>query len=246
MKIAICISGLPRSFKRSYPLLDRVFLSKYDCDIFISTWDWQVNQIQKKQETQDQFGKPIPIVGTHWWPQDGNADEFIKLFRPKKSEVETFNDDTLETKFNYSLYKNYGINNSFLPMFYKVWRANELRLQYEKENNIQYDLVLRTRGDIYYDGILSEAEIKNALLGHGFCRTSYQNPNTPLGEPEHISDIYFLSNPEKSTLYANFWLYHQQVLEHTKSFIAEVNLETYLHHVGVQWSATSLHIDSLR
>ena len=136
MRIAICISGLPRSFKRSYPLLEKVFLSKYNCDIFISTWDWQVNQIQKKQETRDQFGRSIPIVGTHWWPQDGNVTEFIELFKPKQLEIEIFNDDTLELKFNYSLYQKYGINNSFLPMFYKAWRANELRLEYEKENHI--------------------------------------------------------------------------------------------------------------
>jgi len=246
MKIAICISGLPRSFKRSYPLLDKVFLSKYNCNIFISTWDWQVKEIQKKQETKDQFGKSIPITGTHWWPQDGDANEFINIFKPNRSEIEIFNDSTLESKFNYSNYQQHGINNSFLPMFYKVWRANELRLSYEKEHNIKYDLVLRTRGDISYNGILSDYEIKNALSGYGFCRTSYQNPDTRPGEPEHISDIYFLSNPEKANLYANFWLYHKQVLENTKSFIAEINLEAYLHAVGVKWVATGLDIDVLR
>jgi len=246
MKIAICVSGLPRSFKRSYPLLEKIFLSKYECDIFISTWDWQVKQIQKKQETKDQFGRPIPITGTHWWPQDGNVNEFIDIFKPKKSEIEIFHDDTLESKFKYSLYKQYGINNSFLPMFYKTWKANELRLQYEKDNNIKYDLVVRTRGDISYEGNLSDYEITNALRGYGFCRTSYQNPDTRPGEPEHISDIYFFSNPEKSTIYANFWLYHQQVLEYTKSFIAEINLETYLEYAKVKWLATALHIDVLR
>jgi hypothetical protein len=235
MKIAICISGLPRSFRRSYPLLEKEFLSKYDCDIFISTWDWQVNQIQKKQETKDQFGNSIPIVGTHWWPQDGDLDEFINLFKPEMSEIEIFDDDTLESKFNYSSYKKYDINNSFLPMFYKTWRANELRLNYQKQNNIEYDLVLRTRADVSYDGVLPQKEIEKALLGHGFCRTSWQNPDTPLGEPEHISDIYFLSNSEKSTLYANFWIHHQKILEYTKSSIAEINLETYLKRAGVQW-----------
>ena len=176
----------------------------------------------------------------------GGANEFIDIFKPKRSEVGIFNDDTLESKFNYNHYKKYGINNSFLPMFYKTWRANELRLAYEKDNNIKYDLVLRTRADISYDGKLSDYEITNALRGYGFCRTSYQNPDTPPGQPEHISDIYFFSNPEKSTIYANFWLYHLQILEYTKSFIAEINLETYLDYLKVKWLATNLNIDVLR
>ena len=38
MKIAICISGQPRNFKQSYPILKEYFLDKYDCDVYFHTW----------------------------------------------------------------------------------------------------------------------------------------------------------------------------------------------------------------
>ena len=39
LKIAICFFGHLRSFKRCAPALKRCFLDKYDCDLFIHTWD---------------------------------------------------------------------------------------------------------------------------------------------------------------------------------------------------------------
>ena len=38
MKIAVCISGQPRNFKKSYTSLKSNFLDKYNCDIFFHSW----------------------------------------------------------------------------------------------------------------------------------------------------------------------------------------------------------------
>jgi len=39
MKIAICISGHLRTFELTHQSLRRNVLDKYDCDVFISTWN---------------------------------------------------------------------------------------------------------------------------------------------------------------------------------------------------------------
>ena len=38
MKIAVCISGLPRNYDKGFKELKKWFLNKYDCDVYIHTW----------------------------------------------------------------------------------------------------------------------------------------------------------------------------------------------------------------
>ena len=38
MKVAICISGLPRNYEQGFKELKKWFLNKYDCDVYIHTW----------------------------------------------------------------------------------------------------------------------------------------------------------------------------------------------------------------
>ena len=39
MKIAICVNGESFKFEKGYYWLKQKFLSKYDCDIYIHTWN---------------------------------------------------------------------------------------------------------------------------------------------------------------------------------------------------------------
>ena len=38
MKVAVCISGQPRNYKKGFLEIKKWFLDKYDCDVYIHTW----------------------------------------------------------------------------------------------------------------------------------------------------------------------------------------------------------------
>lgn len=230
MKLAICISGLPRSFKRTYDSLNKYILSQHDCDIFISTWEFISSNDQAKI-----------------YSQDGSVEEYISLYKPKSYEVEKFTHDTLESLFNYtSLKKTYGILPSLLPMSYKVYKTNKMRLEFETLNNIKYDAIVRTRSDLSYQSSIPNEEILIVNNGECFTRTSKHHPLTPLDSPMRISDLYFLSNSENANKYSNFYLDIESVLEQTQNFIAEINLEKHLENNNVKWLHTGLSTELIR
>jgi hypothetical protein len=230
MKLAICISGLPRSFKRTYNSLDKYILSQHDCDIFISTWDFI-----------------SAGSGTRVYAQDGSVEEYISLYKPKSYEVEKFTDDTLDNLFNYrSLKQKYNILPSLLPMSYKVYKTNKLRLDFEMKNFIKYDAVIRARSDLSYQSCIPNQELLRVNHGECFARTSKHHPLTPLNSPMHISDLYFLSNSENANKYSNFYLDIESVLEQTQNFIAEINLEKHLENNNIKWLHTELATELIR
>jgi hypothetical protein len=231
MKLAICISGLPRSFKRTLPSLQEKILSKHDCDIFLSTWDFAVDGSRD----------------TRVYRQDGTIQEYIDLYKPKSYEIELFNDEIREEKFKYSYYKKkYGIMSGFMPMFYKIQRANNLRLEYELKNNIKYDAVIRARSDLSYKNIIPENELILSSQGICFTRTSAHDPLTPPNSPLHISDFYFLSNSHNANIYANCYSNIESILNQSRTFIPEINLEYHLANNSIVWNHTQLITELIR
>jgi hypothetical protein len=49
-------------------------------------------------------------------------------------------------------------------MWYKVQDANRLKEEYEKENNITYDLIIRTRPDIFINKFTFNEDINENIL----------------------------------------------------------------------------------
>jgi hypothetical protein len=230
MKLAICLSGLPRSFKRTYDSLNKYILSNYECDIFISTWD-----LITPDDKKDQYS------------QDGKIEEYIDLYKPKDYEIEKFTNETFQKFFNYKNLKHtYNISPSLIPMVYKIYKANKLRLDFENRNNIKYDAIIRTRSDLSYQNVLPVNEIIRAKNGECFTRTSKHHPLTYLNFPVHISDLYFLSNSENANIYANFYFDLESVLEQTRNPIAEINLEKHLENNNIKWIHTELLTELVR
>lgn len=102
---------------------------------------------------------PGDVYG-HFWEKtdrdntDDTVENFIKIFNPKKIELESF-DVFKETTLDFILKNinpNQGLNilsrtvllnGNLFPMYYKVWKANQLSL------NEHYDVIVRCRTDNY-------------------------------------------------------------------------------------------------
>jgi hypothetical protein len=66
---------------------------------------------------------------------DGTCEEYIELYKPKLYKIE-------------DLYYNYEPLNTMVPHFISRYKTNQLRLEYEKQNNIKYDVVIGGRPDV--------------------------------------------------------------------------------------------------
>lgn len=153
MKIALCLSGQPRSIDAGFYALNESILKHNDVDVFIHTW-FDENNLSTNSV----------IPGREANKLDSNAIEKLKeLYNPKKILVDKprFWDEkyeftdlcfvkawtwALETRSGLESAKDY-ICNTANSMFYSIMMSNMIKNEYSKENGIQYDLVIRNRID---------------------------------------------------------------------------------------------------
>ena len=140
MRVALCLSGQPRNVYRGIQnITDNM---KFDFEVFVHAW----------------------------WDSDSNENTFKKiLYDGKEDEVsELMNNDWMG-----KLYENFNINKMIIEKqvdldvpevleqrklqythtfgvcssLYSIYKCNQLKKEFEIENNFEYDWVIRTRSD---------------------------------------------------------------------------------------------------
>lgn len=141
MKIAICLSGQPRSgiaasqFIKDYFKCDPTLI---EVDYFCHTWtsnEW-------KTDASNIPGQELHLNETI---EINAIQELFDKFSPKASQYN-----------NYNVIDNYTTNSRFKNchwryMFYSMMIANHLKKKHEIENNFKYDLVIKTRFDAVFE-----------------------------------------------------------------------------------------------
>ena len=123
MKIALCFSGQIRTGN----LLDKYiknFLGEVlnFSDIFVHTWNIRTEVSSDLVLAQQRFFEK-PII----------FEKFEELYKPKKMVVQDF--------------ENVQVGP---PLLETLYESNELRKQYQKENKVDYDFIVKIRPDIIY------------------------------------------------------------------------------------------------
>jgi hypothetical protein len=135
MKIAICFSGqIRRAVDSSINILN--FIEGCEVDYFIHTWDINDGKRFFGDERIDPEYTHINRV---------ELNDYIKInriYKPKKTKVDLYEDYCQE------LLKN---GEAIAPMWYSWYESISLKREYEKENNFQYDVVIKMRLDCIYD-----------------------------------------------------------------------------------------------
>lgn len=128
MKIAVCLSGQPRTINYAYKnILDH--FSNYDVDYFCQSWDYSTYKLKNPGEHVS-------------WEADVEEDknllyENLKLFNPKKIAIQSRCSEPVTIGWG--------------TLLYSTAYANFLKKQYEMENNFRYDYVVKSRYDIVFD-----------------------------------------------------------------------------------------------
>ena len=149
-KIALCISGYLRTFEECYPTILKNIIQDNDVDIFIHTYNkignssgWR-HPIDLSEDINMEFLESIP---------------YIKMMR-----VENW--DNIKYKFNEfkKIHPQTTNINVIGTIFYKIYMCNQLRKEYEIENNVKYDLIIRMRGDQIFEKKINLDFPENKIL----------------------------------------------------------------------------------
>lgn len=146
MKTAICFSGHLRTFFEVFHSVKTNIIDPLNADVFIHTWE-VMGAPTRKTQTDNEL---------HYVLCD--QQKVIELAQPKKivfepeKILETFikdtNDIVVPEDQRRFIMTHIGYH---IGMFYSIHRANQLKCEYEQENNFKYDRVIRIRPDLFWE-----------------------------------------------------------------------------------------------
>ena len=186
MKVALILSGAVRNIEDTFDSMEYYFLKNFsDIDVFF-------------YGCENSFGR------------EKNIDFLVKKFSPKKLVVneksfytEKIGSDILSKNHRHIPSESYW-NNSIWA-FYNVMMCNNLKKEYEIENGFRYDIVIRSRMDLFWFREVNEQEIElareNIVLPWDWAFRSGPpwNGRYPFG----FADVYALSSSELFDFYSN-------------------------------------------
>lgn len=239
MKIAFCLSGQPRDVNKT---LDNIIWSwgtHQELDFFVHTW------------IPEQIGTFRPDTPSDTFDDD-TLNFILDKLKPKKYK---FQEQVIFDK-SYPDSKRWPVGNAYsIPnpsqniqsFFYSVQKANQLKVQYEQENNFIYDCVIRTRFDYLfmeqYD--ISKYDLNYLHIKDDCTHTDYA-----------INDHLALSNSKTMDIYSDMfdylercyndgiefnteviWGYYVQVVKNIRVAKTLGKNESYLSTVRERWRA---------
>jgi SAM-dependent methyltransferase len=208
MRVAICLSGHLRTFKETFESLRANILSRLNCDIFVHSWNDAGTNLQAIRK-------------------------LYELYRPVKCVMENkivFNNKTHPLSFKTDHDKN------IISMFYKIKACNDLKSQYEKENNFKYDIVFRCRFDALYNHTFEDNELKN-LDGVYFPRT---------GHFGGINDQFAFGNSNNMDVYSSVYDKLEEYSSQGICISPEMLLKHHIFATGLKPKYTEINYDLLK
>jgi hypothetical protein len=215
VKIAICFSGMMRNFENTFPRFKKFIMDNHEPDIFFSGY-----------------------------PNNCGLDyclyKFTDLYKPKKFIINEYTEKLRkqicdnEEKYLVNTRNETKINN-FISQIYNIKSCDDLRQQYENENNFQYDVVIRTRLDVFYFKKFDEEELNLAKSGNILIPTEWDFKEV---NPIAVSDSFAMSNSTNMTKYANLYnnfdKYFQQGIQmHPETMFGFHILQQKLNRIAV-------------
>jgi hypothetical protein len=199
MKIALCLSGQPRSVDDGFSSLNESILKYNDVDVFVHTWfdsdNLSTNSVIPGREKNTIDPLAIEKLKKYYSPKKILVD-----FPRKWDEKYEFTDLCFVKAWTWALEVKSGLDsakeyicNTANSMFYSIMMSNMIKNKYAEENNISYDLVIRNRIDYSPHMICDEFE-DNVLIYHDL----YQPDNM-------IADWFAMGRPRAMDIYSDVY-----------------------------------------
>ena len=163
-KIALCISGQPRSVDLAFPFVKKNILDGNDVTVFTFSWGKEFN---------NPYNPALSVVTEQIVP---DLSKYTRFPPPQPN------------------WKVKDAKLSTWSQLYAIAQCNELKKQYEKENNMVFDWVIRTRFDFAINTYIPFEVLDNSKLYIPNCRM------TP--ERDFGNDQFAFSSSENMDNYA--------------------------------------------
>jgi len=232
VKVAICFSGHLRNFSNLLENFKEKILSlrkDHQVDVFFSIWDIYEPKYSWTNENETISN----LIDT----------EDLSELDPIKIEVENFNQ--IKGQFLLKNFTTEGLNEEYnrlikdgilhsTPMFYKIYKANKLKKDYEKINNFKYDIAIRYRSNLLINGNIDLNINKNILYNK---RENNSN----------LDDIFAYSDSETMDKYSDLYLNLSLILNKYRRFgPEEILYDWIINENKIPRKDTSFSIDIIR
>lgn len=217
MRIAFCISGQPRTWKKCYQSwFDNLDHFGQDVDVFAHLWDFNTlpNTVPNARD--------LPAT---------DLDDFVNTLKPKSIQI--------ESKKNVKIIPNHKdiITNIFPPavsQFYGVRKAAFLKRQYEIRHNFEYDLVFRLRADLLLENTVSIDNIDISPNSLYTCVNNFDNEFHDF----RIGDIFYYGNSHAYDQASRFYdalsyIDASDVIQSTTMYPPEMAFYFYIKSIGL-------------
>ena len=239
MRIGLVIFGHLRSFRSAYDSFEhflRTLQRSGEVDVFCHTWDIEESVTAswwKENKTGD-----IP-------PATINAKEIEEKYRPVRYRIEP------SRQFDDS---GYNIKSSIpvagiLSMLHSQQQAFQLLEQYSRENNITYDVVIKSRYDLLYEIAPAFSDTINDCIRNNCLYLPTSNPYELGGS---FSDVFAVGPAKLVSEYFSFVTNFGTAIEQYEQsgyrrFLPELCLTIYLQKNSISLrELTGLRIQILR
>lgn len=200
MKVAICLSGLTRCLHYSWPIIYFNLLKNFknSFDVFIHTWDID-------------HGGMRDYFTMNSVPYEDKKKYIEENISPKKYLI--------ESQFDFIKSRTIRLSTC---MCYSLYTSNQLKKEYELENNFKYDLVIRSRMDVIYDSPMLDYEIYDSL-NNDIIYVGYWAPEKYFPHKGVYPDTFAFASSKNMDFYSSIY-----ELEQTGCGSAEWLLTRYL------------------
>jgi hypothetical protein len=118
----------------------------------------------------------------------------------------------------------------FYKMWYNVYQSNQLRLAYEKDSDVKYDLIIRVRPDVGLENTLDLRllhDIGSSIIfpNNNWAGHLNLNPNNP-----QACDQFAISLSDSMNLYSEM-IYHAHTYPFTQNRVSWHNEANLAHHL---------------
>jgi hypothetical protein len=195
MRIAICLSGLVRTYRQTYENFRDALLTpneNHQLDIFASTWptEHSNNSMERTRRIAWSGGtaEPFPEESIDYLDIQAKYRPVLMLIEAPK----TFEVPWTTTELNVQ---------SFLCMTYKIRSADRLRRQHEEAVGWRYDLVVRARFDTTFPEpvVLDETFDRSSILVPSMDQPQYYP------DREWCNDKFAVGPGDKITTYCEWY-----------------------------------------
>lgn len=238
MQIAICFSGLVRTYRDTYENFIKSIIEPnqhHHLDIFISTWptehsnnsmEWTRRQIWYKEEA-----KPFPEETINYQDLKNKYNPTLILIeKPIIFETESWYTPTAGTNIQ-----------SLRSMTYKILSADKLRRQHEENHNITYDAIIRIRFDTL---VPFPIEIDKLDLNTLYVPSMMQPQMYP--DKEWVNDKFAIGNRNIMTTYCEWHNNFIPLIQRGEPIQPETLLGIHLRENNIKYNPWGCEMELLR